>query len=111
MRGFRDVFGGHFVVLDELLRRARLPEHVMHADEFDRYGTFLCEQLRDRASEPAGDLVFFGYHGDAGQIHHVGIYCGSYDFIEAPYTGASVRISSLTGRIESRGDYVGACRP
>jgi cell wall-associated NlpC family hydrolase len=58
-----------------------------------------------------GDMVFFGYGGDPGQIHHVGIYVGDYDFIEAPATGEVVRISSLTGRIESRGDYVGACRP
>jgi cell wall-associated NlpC family hydrolase len=58
-----------------------------------------------------GDLVFFGYNGDANQIHHVGIYCGDGDFIEAPFTGSVVRISSLTARIESRGDYVGAVRP
>jgi cell wall-associated NlpC family hydrolase/uncharacterized membrane-anchored protein YhcB (DUF1043 family) len=58
-----------------------------------------------------GDLVFFGYHGDPGQIHHVGMYVGGYDFIEAPQTGYVVRITSLTGRIESRGDYVGAVRP
>jgi cell wall-associated NlpC family hydrolase len=58
-----------------------------------------------------GDLVFFGYNGDPGQIHHVGMYVGGMDYIEAPQTGEVVRISSLTARIESRGDYVGACRP
>ena len=58
-----------------------------------------------------GDLVFFGYNGDADQIHHVGMYVGSNDFIEAPASGEVVRISSLVARIESRGDYVGAARP
>jgi len=49
-----------------------------------------------------GDLVFFG-----SPIHHVGMYVGGGDFIEAPYTGLSVRVVSL-GR---RSDYAGACRP
>ena len=58
-----------------------------------------------------GDLVFFGYNGDAGQVHHVGMFVGGNDFIEAPASGEVVRISSLVARIESRGDYVGAARP
>lgn len=57
-----------------------------------------------------GDLVFFGYDGDANQVHHVGIYAGSGNYLHAPYTGASVRIDSLTGRIASKADYVGAVR-
>ena len=59
----------------------------------------------------AGDLVFFGYEGDPSRIHHVGMYVGGGSFIHAPATGDVVRIASLTGRIASRGDYVGACRP
>ena len=59
----------------------------------------------------AGDLVFFGYNGDANQIHHVGMYVGGGDFIHAPQTGDVVRIASLAARIEQRGDYVGAVRP
>ena len=58
-----------------------------------------------------GDLVFFGYHGDPTQIHHVGMYAGSGNFLQAPQTGDHVRISSLTARIEARGDYVGGVRP
>jgi cell wall-associated NlpC family hydrolase len=57
-----------------------------------------------------GDLVFFGTGGDPGRVHHVGIYCGSGDFIHAPATGETVRVSSLTGRISSRHDYVGGSR-
>jgi peptidoglycan DL-endopeptidase CwlO len=50
-----------------------------------------------------GDLVFFG-----SPIHHVGMYVGHGNFIEAPYTGANVRISNLADRM---GDYAGASRP
>ena len=49
----------------------------------------------------ANGLVFFG-----SSIHHVGIYIGGGDMIEAPYTGARVRIASAF-----RSDYHGACRP
>lgn len=59
----------------------------------------------------SGDLVFFGYAGDVGQIHHVALYVGGGMMIEAPYSGGVVRRSSLIARINSRGDYVGACRP
>ncbi len=52
-----------------------------------------------------GDLVFFG--PSVSGIHHVGIYCGSGQYIHAPQTGDVVKISSLS----SRSDYVGACRP
>jgi cell wall-associated NlpC family hydrolase len=53
------------------------------------------------ALEP-GDLVYFGR-----PIHHVGIYIGGGKFIEAPYTGADIRISNLS----ARHDYAGASRP
>jgi len=59
----------------------------------------------------AGDLVFFGYGGDPSQIHHVGMYVGGGVFIEAPGAGGHVRYASLSSRISSRGDYVGAVRP
>ena len=58
-----------------------------------------------------GDLVFFGRGGDPGRIHHVGLYIGGGRMIHAPYTGARVSRASLIARINSRGDYVGACRP
>jgi cell wall-associated NlpC family hydrolase len=48
-----------------------------------------------------GDLVFFG-----GDIHHVGIYVGDGQMIEAPHTGANVRYASIYRR-----DLVGAGRP
>jgi peptidoglycan DL-endopeptidase CwlO len=55
-----------------------------------------------RAHLQPGDLVFFG-----SPIHHVGMYVGGGDFIEAPHTGANVRIASLS----NRDDYAGATRP
>jgi cell wall-associated NlpC family hydrolase len=39
------------------------------------------------------DVVFFG-----APIHHVGMYVGGGYFIEAPHTGAFVRLSKLAGR-------------
>jgi cell wall-associated NlpC family hydrolase len=54
-----------------------------------------------------GDLLFFADNtADPSTIHHVGMYVGNGQMVEAPYTGASVRISSI-----GRGDYVGAVRP
>jgi peptidoglycan DL-endopeptidase CwlO len=54
-----------------------------------------------------GDLVFFAYNtGNPGSIHHVGMYIGGGAMIEAPYSGASVRIRSI-----GRRDYIGAVRP
>ena len=49
----------------------------------------------------AGDLMFFG-----SPIHHVAMYIGGGQMVEAPYSGQSVRVVS-----SSRSDYVGAGRP
>ncbi|HEY3481440.1 MAG TPA: C40 family peptidase [Streptomyces sp.] len=40
-----------------------------------------------------GDLVFFGYSGPSS--HHVGLYVGDGQMIEAPHTGAVVRYASI----------------
>jgi peptidoglycan DL-endopeptidase CwlO len=54
-----------------------------------------------------GDLVFFAYNtSNPGSIHHVGMYIGGGAMVEAPYSGARVRIASI-----GRGDYIGAVRP
>jgi cell wall-associated NlpC family hydrolase len=54
-----------------------------------------------------GDAVFFRGSDARGNLPgHVGIYIGGGRFIEAPHTGAVVRISSLKGR----SDYQGARR-
>ncbi|MDP9069626.1 MAG: C40 family peptidase [Actinomycetota bacterium] len=48
-----------------------------------------------------GDLLFFG-----NPIHHVSMYIGNGQMVEAPYTGSEVRVVSAY-----RSDYVGAGRP
>jgi cell wall-associated NlpC family hydrolase len=48
-----------------------------------------------------GDLIFFG-----SPIHHVGIYVGNGQMIEASHSGTPVRYSSILRR-----DTVGAGRP
>ncbi len=54
-----------------------------------------------------GDLVFFANDlGDPRTIHHVGMYIGRGLMVEAPFTGAVVRVSSI-----GRSDYIGAVRP
>jgi cell wall-associated NlpC family hydrolase len=54
-----------------------------------------------------GDAVYFtGSDAKGGLPGHVGMYVGSGKFIEAPHTGADIRISNLAGR----SDYVGARR-
>lgn len=54
-----------------------------------------------------GDAVFFrGSDPRGGLPGHVGIYIGGGKIIEAPHTGANVRVSSLAGRT----DFAGARR-
>jgi len=77
---------------------------------YGRVGIHLSHSSREQINEgqrvsrkdlQPGDLVFFG-----SPIHHVGLYVGGGEMIEAPYTGASVRRASM-----DRSDYAGACRP
>jgi cell wall-associated NlpC family hydrolase len=54
-----------------------------------------------------GDLVFFAYNtADPATIHHVGMYVGNGEMVDAPYTGVDVRYDSAF-----RSDYIGAVRP
>jgi cell wall-associated NlpC family hydrolase len=43
-----------------------------------------------------GDMVF--YRSGGGPIHHVALYIGRNRMIEAPYTGAAVRVTALRTR-------------
>lgn len=56
-----------------------------------------------QALEP-GDLVFFG--ASENQVTHVGIYLGNQTMVDAPHSGASVRVEPSDWR-----DYLGATRP
>jgi cell wall-associated NlpC family hydrolase len=55
----------------------------------------------DIADLQPGDLIFYG-----SDIHHVGIYAGGGQMIDAPYTGTVVRYDSIFW-----GDLIGAGRP
>ena len=55
-----------------------------------------------------GDLVFYATNNsDPGTIHHVGLYIGNGMMVDAPFTGAFVRIDS----IYQPGTPIGAVRP
>jgi cell wall-associated NlpC family hydrolase len=55
-----------------------------------------------------GDLLFFATNtADPNTIHHVGIYIGNGMMVDAPYTGAFVRIDGMY----SPGGLIGAVRP
>jgi cell wall-associated NlpC family hydrolase len=55
-----------------------------------------------------GDLLFFATNtSDPNTIHHVGIYIGNGMMVDAPFTGAFVRIDSMY----QPGGLIGAVRP
>jgi len=55
-----------------------------------------------------GDLLFYATNASyASTIHHVGIYIGNSMIVDAPYTGAFVRIDSMY----APGGLIGAVRP
>ena len=59
-------------------------------------------------SPQRGDLLFYATNNsDPATIHHVGIYIGGGDMVDAPYTGVDVRIDS----IDAPGVPIGAVRP
>jgi cell wall-associated NlpC family hydrolase/outer membrane murein-binding lipoprotein Lpp len=62
----------------------------------------------DVANLAPGDLLFWATNtADPGSIHHVAMYLGGGQMIEAPYTGALVRIVPIRFGTE----YIGAARP
>lgn len=42
-----------------------------------------------------GDLLFWSFNGKPSGIHHVALYVGGGQFLEAPHTGAQVRYNSI----------------
>lgn len=54
-----------------------------------------------------GDLIFWSFNGRQSGIHHVAIYRGNGQIIEAPYSGGYVQVSSLY----EYGGFFGATRP
>jgi cell wall-associated NlpC family hydrolase len=54
-----------------------------------------------------GDLVFWSFNGSVSGIHHVAIYIGNGQIVEAPYSGGFVQIASVW----EYGGFFGATRP
>jgi cell wall-associated NlpC family hydrolase len=54
-----------------------------------------------------GDLIFWSSNGAVSGIHHVAIYIGGGQMVEAPYSGAYVQIASIW----EYGGFFGATRP
>ena len=78
----------------------------VHLDHWTGYQWQEGARIATSALRP-GDLVFFATNtNDPNTIHHVGIYIGNGQMVEAPFTGANVRISSAW-----RPDLIGAVRP
>jgi peptidoglycan DL-endopeptidase CwlO len=75
---------------------AQLGVHLPHSSALQ----YRCGTPVSKGQLQPGDLVFFH-----NPIHHVGIYVGNGNMINAPYTGASVRIETAW-----RSSYYGACR-
>jgi cell wall-associated NlpC family hydrolase len=55
-----------------------------------------------------GDLLFWSSNGTVGGIHHVAMYVGGGNVIQAPNSGDIVRITPL-GNVDS--GFFGATRP
>jgi cell wall-associated NlpC family hydrolase len=71
------------------------------------YEQFQSGQSVGRGQLRAGDAVFFkGSDSQGGLPGHVGIYIGNGKYIEAPHTGATVKVSLL----KNATDYQGARR-
>jgi cell wall-associated NlpC family hydrolase len=65
---------------------ARLGVSLPHSSYAQyNYGSYV-----DYSDLQPGDLVFFDALG------HVGLYIGGGEYVDAPYTGAYVRVDSLT---------------
>jgi NlpC/P60 family len=68
---------------------------------------FAGARILDTADLQPGDLVFYATNlSDPSTIHHVGIYVGAGNMIDAPHRNAFVRVEPFV-----RGDYIGAVRP
>ena len=52
-----------------------------------------------------GDLLFFAGKDGKGQIHHTAIFIGSNTYIEAPYTGATVRKTKMGRKVAAASRY------
>ncbi|MFI9269556.1 C40 family peptidase [Kitasatospora sp. NPDC052896] len=74
-----------------MLAWAQGGKHLTHfaADQYAESTPVAYRDLRP------GDLVFWSHTGKAADIHHVAVYVGDDQIIEAPHTGAVIKQASL----------------
>jgi len=73
---------------------------------YSRYQYFSGQHVPVDQLQP-GDLVFYANNtSDPGTIHHVAIYMGNNQIVEAPQSGSVVKISTFY-----RSGFIGATRP
>jgi cell wall-associated NlpC family hydrolase len=71
------------------------------ATQYTEAGRVHPSQLRP------GDLVFWSSNGRISGIHHVALYIGGGQIVEAPFSGGYVQVAS----VYEYGSYFGATRP
>lgn len=64
-----------------------------------------------RAQAQPGDLLFWSSNGQVSGVHHVALYLGGNQIIEAPTTGIPVRTRALGGAYDDREMLPFAIRP
>jgi cell wall-associated NlpC family hydrolase len=79
----------------------------IHLDHYTGSQWNQGKRISSRADLQPGDLMFFATDpSNEATIHHVALYIGNGQMIEAPYTGEVVRVSSA-----DRSDFIGGTRP
>ena len=76
-------------LVQQAFRHAGVALPRVAADQYRAVTAVSRSQLR------RGDLVFWSTDGSVAGIHHVAIYLGNNQYLEAPHSGATVRISSF----------------
>ena len=67
--------------------------------------------ITDRAQLLPGDLLLISSNGDPSGIHHVVIFLGGDQVVEAPYSGALVRVTTNFWASSNGQHFLGAVRP
>ncbi|WP_406263299.1 C40 family peptidase [Streptomyces chartreusis] len=77
-------------LVQEAYRRAGISLPRVAADQYRAVQPITRGQLR------RGDLVFWSTNGASSGVHHVAVYLGNAQYLEAPRPGRSVRVSSFS---------------
>lgn len=67
--------------------------------------------ITDRAQLLPGDLLLISSNGEPSGIHHVVIFLGGDQVVEAPYSGVQVRVTDNFWASSNGRHFIGAVRP